>query len=52
MLASGVFVCYFAGDGEVWTHLGMAFFGIGFLVSLYTLIPGTVQLKVDRLVLK
>lgn len=50
MLGSAVFVCLlvFAGNGEAWTYLGIAFFGLGFLVSLYTILPGTVQLKADR----
>ena len=49
-LASALFVCliYFTADGGAMRYLGIAFFGAGFLVSLYTLMPGTVQLKVDR----
>ena len=48
-LASALFVCliYFTGKGETWSFLLMAFFGVGFLVSVYTLIPGTVQLKIN-----
>ena len=49
-LVSAAFVCliYFTGDGSIWTYVGVAFFGLGLLVSLYTLLPGTVRLKIDR----
>lgn len=49
-LASALFVLliYFTGKGDTWSIVGMAFFGLGFLVCLYTLIPGTVQLKIDH----
>ena len=43
-----VFLIYFTGNGDAWTFLGIALFGVGFLVCIYTLIPGTVQLKVHR----
>jgi hypothetical protein len=43
-----VFVIYLTGEGTILSFLGIAFFGVGFLVCLYTLIPGTVQLKVNR----
>ena len=49
-LGSAVFVCliFFTGKGDTFSFLGIAFFGLGILVSLYSLIPGTIQLKVDR----
>ncbi|HSE22123.1 MAG TPA: suppressor of fused domain protein, partial [Pyrinomonadaceae bacterium] len=43
-----VFLIYFTGNRDAWTILGVAFFGVGFLVCIYNVIPGTVQLKVHR----
>ena len=50
VLGSALFLCviFFIGDGSAMSFLGIAFFGLTFLVGLYTALPGTVQLKIDR----
>ena len=47
---SALFVCliYFTAKGDMFRYLGIAFFGLGFLVFAYTLIPGTIQLRIDQ----
>jgi len=48
-LGSSAFVLLllFIGKGELWTYLGVAFFGLGIVFSIYMLLPGTIRLKVD-----
>ena len=47
---SALFACliYFTGKGDTLSFLGIALFGAGFLVCLYSSIPGTVQLRIDH----
>lgn len=42
------YLIYCCIEEQIWRIVGVAFFGLGFVVCLYTILPGTVQLKIDR----